>query len=132
MAVGGWTPHYDKDGKIRKELSRWFSVELTESDAPWAFVKGIPARAISTLELWATTLGLVLLAPVELSEPGVEGGVTVTGFADSLVSASVATRGLTTSFPQCAVAMELSAQLEAQGAELLLEWVPRHVNAEAD
>ena len=54
------------------------------------------------------------------------------GFTDSLVSASVVTRGLTTSFPLCAVAMELSAQIEARGVELLLEWVPRQVNAEAD
>ena len=28
--------------------------------------------------------------------------------------------------------MELSAQLEARGAELLLDWIPREVNAEAD
>ena len=71
VAVGGWSPHYDSDGRIRKESPRWFSVELTERDAPWAFVKGIPARAISRLELLATTLGLVLLNPVELSGPGV-------------------------------------------------------------
>ena len=45
----------------------------------------------------------------ELSEPGVASGVTVTGFTDSLVSASVVTRGLATSFPLYAVAMELSA-----------------------
>ena len=94
-------------------------------------MKGVPARTISTLELLATTLGLVLLAPADLPEPGVAGGVTGTGNTDSLVSASVVTQGLTTSFPLCAVAMELSAQLEARVAELLLEWVPRHVNAEA-
>ena len=74
----------------------------------------------------------MLLSPVELSEEGVAGSVTVTGFTDSQVSASVVTRGLTTSFPPCAVAMELAAQLEARNAELLLEWVPREVNAEAD
>ena len=132
VAVGGWAPHYEADGTINVGKSRWFSVELTERDAPWAFVKGVPANTISTLELLATTLGLVLLAPAELQSPGVAGGVTVTGFTDSMVSASVVTRGLTTSFPLCAVAMELSAQLEARGAELLLEWVPREVNTEAD
>ena len=132
VAVGGWAPHYEADGTISIGKSRWFSVELTERDAPWAFIKGVPANTISTLELLATTLGLVLLAPTELQTPGVAGGVTVTGFTDSLVSASVVTRGMTTSFPLCVVAMELAAQLEARSAELLLEWVPREVNAEAD
>ena len=93
VAVGGWAPLLDKDGVIQKQLSRWFSVELTEKDAPWAFVKGVPARAISTLELLATTLGLVLLTPVELSVPGVAGGITATGFTGSLVSASVVKSG---------------------------------------
>ena len=39
---------------------------------------------------------------------------------------------MSTKFPVCVVAMELSAQLEARGAELLLDWIPREVNAEAD
>ena len=132
VAVGGWSPFYDEDGAIVKDKSKWFSVRLTEAEAPWAFVKGKPSRAISTLELLATTVGLVLLAPVALARPGVAGSVTVTGFTDSLVSASVVTRGLTTAPPLCAVAMELAAQLEARNAELLLEWVPREQNAEAD
>ena len=42
------------------------------------------------------------------------------------------TRGLTTSFPLCTVAMELAAQLEARGAELFLSWIPRDANKEAD
>ena len=115
-----------------KEKSKWFSLRLTEEEAPWAFVRGKPSRAISTLELLAATVGLVLLAQVSLAEPGVSGSVTVTGFTDSLVSSSVVTRGLTTAFPLCAVAMELAAQLEVRNAELHLEWVPREQNAEAD
>ena len=39
---------------------------------------------------------------------------------------------MTTTFPLCAIAMELSAQLEARGAELFLEWIPRGSNKEAD
>ena len=72
---------------------------------------------------------LVLLATPELDTPGRAGTVSVTGFTDSQVSAA---RGLTTAFPLCCVAMELSAQLEARGAELLLEWIPRGSNQEAD
>ena len=132
VAVGGWAPHYDAEGRIVVNRSRWFSVRLTESTAPWAFVKGSPARAISTLELLATTLGLVVLSPPELDAMGAAGTVAVTGLTDSQVSAAVVSRGLTTAFPLCAVAMELSAQLEARGAELFLEWIPREANREAD
>ena len=39
---------------------------------------------------------------------------------------------MTTSYPLRTVTMELAAQLEARNAELLLEWVPREANAEAD
>ena len=56
----------------------------------------------------------------------------VTGFTDSLVSSSVVSRGLTTSFPLCVVAMELAAQLEQRAAELFLDWAPRTMNVEAD
>ena len=63
-------------------------------------------------------MGLVLLAPPELDVPGRAGAVAVTGFTDSQVSAAVVSRGLTTAFPLCCVAMELSAQLEGRGAEL--------------
>ena len=132
VAVGGWCPHVDETGAVVKWKSRWFSVALTEEDAPWAFVKGMPSRTISALELLATTVGLVLLSPPELSGDGVAGTVMVTGLTDSLVSASVVTRGLTTTFPLCAVAMALAAQLESRKAELLLDWVPRDSNGEAD
>ena len=39
---------------------------------------------------------------------------------------------MSTNLPLCVVAMELAAQLEARGAELLLDWIPWEVNAEAD
>ena len=130
--MGGWAPHYDAAGQLVVSRSRWFSLRLTEATAPWAFVNGTPARAISTLELLATTVGLVLLAPEELNAPGAAGTVAVTGMTDSQVSAAVVSRGLTTAFPLCAVAMELAAQLEARGAELFLEWIPRESNREAD
>ena len=129
--VGG-APHHDVHGNIVIGKSKWFSVSLTEATAPWAFVRGTPARAISSLELLATTIGLVVLTPGELSGPGAAGTVMVTGFTDSLVSSSVVSRGLTTSVPLCVVAMELAAQLEHRSAELFLEWSPRTMNQEAD
>ena len=132
VAVGGWAPVRDERGQIDVSRSPWLSLTLTKENAPWAFVKGEPARAISTLELLATTVGLVLLSPKELSAPGVAGTVAMTGLTDSQVSSAVVTRGLTTSYPLCTVAMELAAQLEQRGAELFLDWVPRDQNREAD
>ena len=70
VAVGGWAPFHNEQGQVVTSKSRWFSVTLTEKNAPWAFVSGVPARAISTLERLATTLGLVLLSPPELDTPG--------------------------------------------------------------
>ena len=59
----------------------------------------MPSRKISTLELLATALGLVLLSPPELAEEGLAAAIAVTRFADGQVSAAVVTRGLTTSYP---------------------------------
>ena len=107
-------------------------MSLTTENAPWAFVKGRPQAAISTLELLATLVGLVALDPLAGHSPGVKAAVTVTGLTDSQVAASVVSRWLTTAFPLCVVAMELSAQLEQRSAQLTLEWIPRCQNAEAD
>ena len=118
VALGGWAPQYREDGSVDTRTSKWFSVRLDENTAPWAFSRGLPARSISTLELLATTVGLVLLAPHGLEEPDVEGTVTVQGLTDSQVSSHVVTRGLTTTYPLCCIAMELAAQLERRGCEL--------------
>ena len=95
------------------------------------FCERHPARAIGTLVVFATTLGLVLLSPPELDAQGAAGTVTVTGLTDSQVSAAVVTRGLIMAFPLWAVAMELSAQWEARGTGSLLNGFPRDLNKEA-
>ena len=132
VALGGWKPVRDSAGNIRKDLSPWFSLRLDESSAPWAFSRGLPARTISALEMLASTVALMLLPGVADGLRQKRGTVWVTGFTDSQVSANVVRRGMTTSFPLCCVVMELAAQLEARDAELILEWAPRDLNAEAD
>ena len=62
------------------------------------FPTGAPARAISTLELLATTAGLVIFAPATLGR-GAAGVASVAGLADSQVSAAVASRGLAAASP---------------------------------
>ena len=129
VAIGGWAPTRDGYGTINKANSKWFSIRLTPEDAPWAFAKGLPARNISALELLATTVALVLLSPPTL--PG-RGSVVATGLTDSQVASSVVSKGMSTTYPLCCVAMELAAQQEVRGLELGLEWAPREMNAEAD
>ena len=129
VAIGGWAPAVDHSGAVRTDRSKWFSLRLSESDAPWAFAKGLPARSISALELLASTVGLILLAPEV--KPG-RGAVVATGWTDSQVATAVVAKGISTTFPLCCVAMELAAQQEARGLELGLEWAPRGHNAEAD
>ena len=132
VAIGGWRPVFDGDGLIQKDISPWFSIKLSEADAPWAFSKGLPYKTISALELLATTVGLMLLAPFGTRRDPGRGVVMLSGLTDSQVSANVVAKGISTSFPLCCVAMELAAQLEAHNVELAAQWVPRNVNAEAD
>ena len=110
-------------------MSKWFHIRLTEEEAPWAFSRGLPSSSISTLELLASLVGLVLLVPA--GTPGA-GTIMITGLTDSQVSASVVARGMSTAYPLCCVAMEMAAQLEQRGLDLALEWAPRDHNAEAD
>ena len=112
--------------------SPWFTVELTEEVAPWAFCKGLPYKAISALELLGTVMAVMILGDFPEEFGGVHGAVRIRGFTDSQVSSQVVTRGMTTSFPLCCVTMDLAAKLEEAGARLDLEWVPRTANVEAD
>ena len=59
--------------------------------------------------------------------PGVQPAQTI------LETPAVASKLLTTKFPPlCVFLMELAVQLQTQGAELHLHWLPRLQNAEAD
>ena len=132
VALGGWRPVAGPDGEIDLMACPWFALTLTPAEAPWAFDRGEPFRAIASLELLATVIGLMLFFPdVKTDELHAE-IVQVTSHTDSLVSSAVVSRGSTTAFPLCLVAMEASAQMERLGLDLSLTWVPREVNSEAD
>ena len=120
VAIGDWAPHHGEDGQVDTSRSRWFSVTLSEKNAPWAFVKRDPSRTIASLELLTSLVGLILLSPKQLEKPGVAGTVAMTGFTDSQVSSSVITKGMTGAYPLCVVAMEMAARLERRGIQLFL------------
>ena len=132
IGLGGWMPSCRADGSVDIAASAWFAVSLTPATAPWAYLKGEPFKVISALELLATTVALMLFAPQGQAGQVTAGTVMVTGHTDSAVSSAVVSRGATTAFPLCLVAMEAAAQQERLGLDLRLDWAPREMNSEAD
>ena len=135
IAIGGWRAVLDESGRPVPQRSPWFAVKLDQETAPWAFCKGSPERVVATLELLATLVGLVVLDAIPgAASPGAarKGTITLRGWTDSSVAATVVARQATMAFPLCCVNMEIAAQMEARGARLELKWVPRTHNQEAD
>ena len=67
VRIGGW----ECLGGARPETARWFAVDLTKANAPWAFSRGEPYRTIASLELFAT---LVCITSFGDSWPGFRQG----------------------------------------------------------
>ena len=130
IGIGGWLPTRDENGRIQTSLSAWFSVQLDRTSAPWAFHRGLPFRAIASLEALATLVGVISFNPfwpdltaMTISAP------TIT---DNRGNKYALSRLQTTKFPLCVVVMELAAQLESRRMRLNACWAPREVNQEAD
>ena len=90
MVVTGWTC-VDSDSK----KCRWFSEELLRLEAPYFCMAGEPYRAISSLELLATLIAILLLKP----EEGATGSVSCSAGTDNKGNSHLTSRWLTTSFP---------------------------------
>ena len=59
VVVGGW----ELAGSERGCDARWFALELSSAEIPWAYERGDPFKAISALELLATLLLVVFGVP---------------------------------------------------------------------
>jgi hypothetical protein len=126
VRVGGWECIHN----TLPAEARWFSVDLTKKNAPWAFSRGEPFRTIASLELYATLLCIVLFGNNWPS--GSRGTVRLQGVTDNLGNTFVLTKLMSSKFPLVIVLAELSAQLRSRGMSLGLEWAPRDQNEEAD
>ena len=111
--------------------SRWFSMQLTRRNAPWAFLKGEPFRNISSLELMAVLVAVVFFGD-NPEKFRMRGAMRISGTTDNLGNCYVLQRLLSCKFPLSIVVMELACQLERLGLELDLAWAPRNQNVEAD
>ena len=133
VTVGGYQS-FGADGKeIPKKDAKWFYLKLDRASAPWAFARGEPFRAIASLELLGTLLGLMLLIDEASStDDHFACALSVGGITDNNGNRYAVTKMLTTKWPLLAFLAELSIQLEARGILIEVNWVPREQNAEAD
>jgi hypothetical protein len=127
VVVGGFE---SVDG-VDLSLSRWFSVTLSPTTAPWAFVKhGEAYRVIAALELFATLLCVMLFAPDNKHEGSVV--ITMPGVTDNQGNEALIVKNMTSKFPLFLVLMELTEQLQNRRLTVDLAWTPRETNQDAD
>ena len=127
VVIGGW--EVPESGGTWE--AKWFSMNVTRKNAPWAFLKGEPFRNISSLELMAVLMAIIFFGD-KMSAHRKRGALRLSGTTDNLGNCYVLQRLLSCKFPLSIVVMELACQLERLGLELDLAWAPRNQNVEAD
>jgi hypothetical protein len=124
VCIGGWDC---RNGQSTLTAS-WFSEKITRQGSPWVFAAGESFRAIASLELLAT---LCCLIAFDLKDH-TSGQISCAAGTDNLGNRYVVSKLMTTKFPLVAVLMEVAATLQEKGAHLVLGWLPRLQNEEAD
>ena len=133
VTVGGYETFDGKGWCIDHKKARWFLLKLDRTNAPWAFSKGEPFRAIAALEMLGSLLGIMLLLDGDNDDACSYGGtMSVGGYTDNIGNRFVLARLLTTKWPLVAFLSEIAAQLEHRKILFEMSWVPREQNAEAD
>ena len=127
VAIGGW----ETSETTNPKLARWFHVKLTRKNAPYLRMKGEPFKTISTSELLAVTVAVIVFGKGSKWQAGA-GRASVTGFTDNLSNAYLLDRFITTRFPASLMLMELACQLDKYKLDLSLAWIPREQNEPAD
>ena len=125
LVIGGWKCQ----GGAPPGASPWFSLAITEADAPWAFRDGEASRTIAAGELLATLVAVRLFAPADGSG---RASYTLSGTTDNLGNCYVIKRLMTTKRPLGPLVMQLASDLYERQLWLSLRWTPRERNAEAD
>jgi len=126
VVIGGW----ELSGGDGTRGCRWYSLELDESQIPWAYARGDPFRSISALELLATLVCVVVFRP-EVDRP-TRMLISLTASGDNQSNGFVLDRLATTKFPLYLILRELAEQLRRRQILLTAAWRPRDENEEAD
>ena len=117
---------------IQGQLGRWFSLEVSQEEAPWLFKKGKSSSTISAGELLASLTCILLFVDEGKDERRMQGTVAVTGATDNQGNSYIVSKLMTTKFPVGAILMETVKQLARRNLWLNLHWIPREQNTEAD
>ena len=126
VVLGGW----ECRNGCHPSQARWFQLELTRRNAPWAFGRGEPFRLIASLELFASLLSLMVFEDGIGEDAG--GAIQLTGLTDNAGNVSALSRLMSSKFPLIVILTELAAQMRARRLHLDLAWIPRNQNEEAD
>ncbi|CAE7312401.1 abhd17c, partial [Symbiodinium microadriaticum] len=94
----------------------WFSLEVQQSWAPWAFAKGDPNKVIAALELLATLVAVKLWVPEGPAKKTTR--VAIRGYTDNKSNEALLKKAMTTKFPSTLVLMETAEELSAKNCEL--------------
>ena len=104
----------------------WFSLEVQQSWAPWAFAEGDPNKVIAALELLATLVAVKLWVPEGPAKKTTR--VAIRGYTDNKSNEALLKKAMTTKFPSTLVLMETAEELSAKNCELQLQWIRRDLN----
>ncbi|CAE7840724.1 unnamed protein product [Symbiodinium sp. CCMP2592] len=127
VVLGGW----DCAGTTQE--SRWFSLRLTPSEAPYLFdSEGHSQWASASAELLATLAALHIFGHLEAGPTRRLMKVEVLAQTDNKSNEGLTRKGSTTRWPLLMVNMQLTHVLMKAGLRLNLGWRPRDENQEAD
>ena len=110
--------------------SRWFSLRVSASQAPWLFAKGHGSRTIAASEMLASLICIHCFARPK--ETPYSGRIVVTGITDNQGNSYIVRKGMSTKFPVSPVLMQLVKELSDRQLWLDLSWAPREQNVTAD
>lgn len=97
-----------------------FLLALTRQNAPWIFVKGEPFKIISSLQLLAITVALMVFGPgAEWQDLACH--LALTPSTDNQTNAYILDRLMSTAFPASVILMELALQMQERQLELDLQ-----------
>ena len=123
----------DVNGQILIAPSPWLSLEVTPSNAPWAFEHSIETyRLIATLEALAVLLAVKHLLPEGTAQTESRCVAVTQVLTDNRGNCHILSKLHSTKFPISAIVMELAFMLKEKGLQAEVSWIPRESNTEAD
>ena len=127
VVLGGW------DARAQPDKSRWFSVRLTPSQAPFLFdQQGRSHWASASAELLGTLAGLWAFDHLKPSDRPHQIPVVLPAVTDNRGNDSLIKKGSATKLPLLLINMQLSHLLRVSCLRLNLDWKPRSENDLAD